>query len=146
MYIGAGDACRQHGRYDQAIAFYQRVLALPKTYSQINGKRQENPLLQRNRRRAQTGIDSIETFETLDVSRIQDGTYTGTTLAYVGDLTVAVTVKSGRTTSVRITRHKDKQYFAALTDTPISNRRAAEFAGIDATTGATAKALAKKEE
>ncbi len=136
-YIGAGDACRKHGGFSQAIAYYRKVLAQPTTYTRISGKDQKNPILERNKQRAQTAIDNIRTFETLDLSRIPDGTYTGTTPAYVGDLTVSVTVQSGRIKSVRVTKHKDKQYYTALTDTPnqiISKQR---LKGIDATTGAT---------
>ena len=48
-YIGAGDACRKHDRYPQAIAYYKKVLALPATYTKINGKNQENPIQKRNK-------------------------------------------------------------------------------------------------
>ena len=136
-YIAAGDACRKHGRYSQAIDYYRQVIALRTTYTRIDGKDQKNPILQRNKQRAQTGIDNIRTFETLDLSRIPDGTYTGTSLAYVGDLTVAVTVANGHITSVRITKHKDKQHFSALTDTPDQIIKKQDLKGIDATTGAT---------
>ena len=113
------------------------MLALPTTYARISGENQKNPILERNKQRAQTAIDTIKTFETLDLSRIPDGPYTGTSLAYVGDLTVTVTVKSGRITSVRVTKHKDKQYYTALTDTPNRIIEKQGLKGIDATTGAT---------
>ena len=71
------------------------------------------------------------------MSRIPDGTYTGASLAYVGELTVAVTVQSGRIKSVRITKHQDKQYFSALTDTPSQIISKPGLKGVDATTGAT---------
>ena len=136
-YTGAGDACRKHSRYPQAIAYYRKVLALPATYTKINGKSQENPIQKRNKQRAQTAIDNIKTFETLDLSRIPDGIYTGASLAYIADLTVAVTVQDGRITSVRITEHKDKQYFSALTDTPKQIIAKQGLKGVDATTSAT---------
>lgn len=135
--IGAGDACRKHGRYSRAVAYYKKVLALPATYTRINGKNQKNPILERNKQRAQTAIDNIKTFETLDLNRISDGIYTGTSPAYVGDLTVAATVQNGRITSVRITKHKDKQYFSALTDTPNQIIKKQGLKGVDATTSAT---------
>jgi len=141
-YVSAGDACRRHGRFPQAIAFYRKVLALPSTYTQIDGKRQKNPILERNKQRAQTAIDNIKLFETLDLSRIPDGTYTGTSLAYVGDLSVAVTVKQGRMASVRVTENKDKQYYSALTDTPAQIIDKQGLKGVDATTGATITAQA----
>ena len=136
-YTGAGDACRKHERYSQAIGYYRKVLALPATHTRIAGKLQNNPILQRNKSRAQTAIDNIKVFETLDLNRIPAGTYTGTSLSYVGDLTVAVTVQNGRIESVRITRHKDKQYFSALTDTPNQIVKKQGPKGVDATTGAT---------
>ncbi|TKJ34260.1 MAG: hypothetical protein CEE38_18310 [Planctomycetes bacterium B3_Pla] len=136
-YIGAGDACRKHSRYSQAIAYYRKVLAMPMTYTRINGKNQKNPILERNKQRAQTAIDNIKTFETLDLNRIPDGIYTGASLAYVADLAVAVTVQNGRITSVRITEHKDKQYFSALTDTPNQIIEKQGLRGVDATTSAT---------
>jgi uncharacterized protein with FMN-binding domain len=136
-YIGAGDACRKHDRYSQAIAYYKKVLALPATYTKINGKSQKNPILERNKQRAQTAIDNIKTFETLDLSRIPDGVYTGASPAYIEDLAVAVTVKNGRIMSVRVTKHKDKQYFSALTDTPNQIVARQGLKGVDATTSAT---------
>ncbi len=136
-YIGAGDACRKHSRYSQAIAYYKKVLALPATYTKINGKNQENPIQKRNKQRAGTAIDNIKTFETLDLTRIPDGIYTGASPAYIGDLTVAVAVKNGRITSVRVTKHEDKQYFSALTDTPNQIIAKQGLKGVDATTGAT---------
>lgn len=141
-YASAGDACRRHKRYTEAIAYYRKAIALPMTYTQNNGKRQKNAILVRNQERAQTAVDNIKLFETLDVSRIPDGTYTGTSLAYAGDLTVAVTVKSGRMTAVRVTENKDKQYYAALTDTPKQIIAKQALQGIDATTGATITAQA----
>jgi uncharacterized protein with FMN-binding domain len=136
-YTGAGDACRRHGRYSQAIAYYRKVLALPTTYTRIDGKNEKNPILERNKQRAQTAIDNIKTCETLDLSHIPDGIYTGTSLAYIGDLTVAVAVQNGRITSVRVTKHKDKQYFSALTDTPNQIIKKQGIKGVDATTNAT---------
>ena len=97
----------------------------------------------------------LTTSRRIAASRIPDGTYTGTSLAYIADLTVAVTVKSGRLMSVRITKHKDKQYYSALTDTPTQIIKKQGLKGVDATTGATitsqaiidatAKALASGE-
>ena len=136
-YIGAGDACRNHGRYAQAISYYRKVIALPMTYTQNKGKKQKNGILDRNQQRAQTAIDNIQIFETLDLSRIPDGTTTGTSLAYVGDLTVAVTVEGGRMTSIQVTENRDKQFYSALTDTPLQLIKKQALRGVDATTGAT---------
>ncbi len=128
-YMAAGDACRKHGRYREAIVYYNRVLAIP-----VRGN---DGILKRNMDRARATIRNIRIFETLDLKRVKSGTYTGASIAYGGDLTVSVTVQGGRITSVKVTGHKDKQYFSALTDTP---RRIVEKQGlrdVDATTSAT---------
>jgi len=144
-YIGAGDACRKHGQFSQAVAYYRKVIAIP--------DRPKGAILKRNKQRAQASIDNIEMFETLDLNRIPDGTYSGTSLSYIGDLTVDVSVEANRITDVRVVKHKDKQYFSALTDTPSQIIKKQTLRGIDTTATATitseaiimatAKALAK---
>ena len=64
-----------------------------------------------------------------------------------------MTVKSGRIESVDVTRHKEKQFYAALIDTPRQILKKQSVKGIDATSratitsqaivNATAKALAQ---
>ena len=127
--MAAGDACRKHGRYRQAVAYYQKVLAIPV------GARAG--ILNKNRDRATAAINTIKIFETFDLRRVRSGTYTGTSVAYGGDLTVSVTVQNGRITSVRVISHKDKQYFSALTDTPKQIIEKQRLKDVDATTGAT---------
>jgi len=66
---------------------------------------------------------------------------------------VSVTVAGGRITDIHVAEHHDKQFFAALTETPRLIMEQQSLRGIDATTGATvtsdaivnatAKALAK---
>ncbi len=101
-------------------------------------------------------MDKIKMFEALDVSRIADGIYSGKSLSFIGELTVSVTVESGRMISVEVTKHRDKQYYSALTDTPRRIIEKQGLKGVDATTGATitsqaiiyatAKALASGKE
>ena len=136
-YGSAGDACRKHGRFDQAIAYYRKVIALPTVNTRISGQDQPDPILERNQQRAQSAIDSIRIFETLDLQRIPNGTYTGTSLAYIGDLTVALSIDGGRITSVRVTKHQDKQCYSALTDTTQQIMAKQGLKEVDATTGAT---------
>ncbi len=128
-YMAAGDACRKHGRYPQAVAYYQKVLAIP-----VGPKA---GILNKNRARATAAIKTIKLFETLDLRRVRSGTYTGTSVAYGGDLTLSVTVQNGRITSVRVTSHKDKQYFSSITDTTKQIIEKQGLRDIDATTGAT---------
>jgi uncharacterized protein with FMN-binding domain len=50
---------------------------------------------------------------------------------------VAVTVKDHRIEAVRITQHKEKQFYAALTDTPAKIIAKQGVKGVDATSNAT---------
>lgn len=133
-YMGAGDACRKHGRPREALAFYEKVLALPEAG--------DNEILERNKKRARIHIDMIRLFETLDLESIPDGSYSGTSLAYNGDLSVSVQVREGHIESVRITEHKDKQYYSALSDIPRQIIEKQSLDDVDATTGATITAEA----
>jgi len=71
------------------------------------------------------------------VSRIPDGTYQAGSTAYAGELYVAVTVKDKRIESVRITEHKERQFYSAFTDTPSQIIAKQSVKGVDAVTGAT---------
>jgi uncharacterized protein with FMN-binding domain len=128
-YMAAGDACRHHGRYRSAIAYYERVLAVP--------VRPNDGIQKKSIDRARAAIRNIRMFEKLDLNRVRDGTYAGRSVAYAGDLTVSVTVAAARITSVRVTGHKDKQYYSALTDTPRQIIAKQSLKDVDATTGAT---------
>lgn len=126
-WMAAGDACRLNARYDQAVKYYERVL---------NGTTHDK-WTERARERAQANIAAIKAFNMLDLARVPDGTWTASSISYTGPLEVAVEVRQGRIISVRVTKHTDKQYYAALTETP---RRIVErqgVTGIDAVTSAT---------
>ena len=126
-YLAAGDACRLHAQYGKALEYYEKVLAVPegKRYGKIT------------KDRARASIAAIKVFDTLDLKRIPDGTYASTSISYAGPLSVAVEIKNGRIESVKVTKHSDKQYYTAITDT---TRRIVEVQGvkgIDAVTSAT---------
>ena len=129
-YLIAGDARRIEGRYEEAVAYYQKVLA-----ARATGNAQKR--VGRNQQRARTNIEAIRIFDSLDLSKVADGTYRGESPAYAGPLQVEVTVASGRIASVRVVAHREKQFYSALTDTPkqIVARQGVE--GVDAVTGAT---------
>jgi uncharacterized protein with FMN-binding domain len=142
----AGDACRAAGQHSKAIEYYGRVLNLPATG---HGARR----VIHNQQRAQASIEAIRLFDTLDLKRIADGTYRGSSLGYEAQVAVEVTVQGGRIKAVDVKEHHEKQVLAALTDTPRKILAKQSVKGIDATTGATitsqaiihatAKALAK---
>jgi len=126
----AGDACRIQGQYEKALKYYQRVLALPAT-----GKAKER--IQKCQNRARANIEGIRIFDALDLSRIPDGTYRGSSHGYAGMLQVEVVVRSGRIESVRVTSHKEKQFYSSLTDTPKEIIEKQGVKGVAAVTGAT---------
>ena len=128
--FAAGNACRFQGRYKDAITLYQRVLNVPAA-----GRNKKH--IQMVHQRARASIEAIKLFDTLDLSRVRDGVHTGSAMSYAGQLTVAVTVKSGKIVSVKVTQYKDKQYYGALTETPAQIVRKQGVKGIDAVTRAT---------
>jgi len=150
LYLAAGDVCRQAGRYTEAIAYYEKVLAQP-NWGRGRGRgghRHGNV-----RERARASLEAMKLFDALDLRRIPDGKYTGNSLAYAGQLYVEVSVKAGRIESIRVTQHKERQFYSAITDTIRQIVAKQSVKGVDATTGATmtaeaiinatAKALAK---
>ncbi|HUT93555.1 MAG TPA: SHD1 domain-containing protein [Thermoguttaceae bacterium] len=129
-YLYAGDACRIDGQYQQAIAYYQKVLDVPAT-----GRAKQR--IERNHQRARANVEGIKIFDMLDLDRVADGTYRAASPGYADQVHVEVTVRSGRIESVRVTGHKEKQYYTALTDTPRKIIEKQGVKGVDATTSAT---------
>lgn len=129
-YLLAGDACRIAGRYRDAVEYYQKVLAVPAV-----GRGGKRILLSQQRARA--NIEGIRVFDALDLSRVPDGTYRGSSPGYAGDVHVEVAVKGGRIESVQVTSYKEKQFYSALTDTPRQIVQKQGLKGVDAVTGAT---------
>ncbi|HUV62908.1 MAG TPA: FMN-binding protein [Sedimentisphaerales bacterium] len=131
-YLAAGDVCRQAGRYVQAAAYYQKVLALPDLVPRGKGPQRDRP-----KERAQANLQAIKLFDTLDLKRVPDGAYTSNSIAYADQLYVEVSVRSGRIESVKVTKHKERQFYSAFTDTIRQIVSKQSVKGIDATTGAT---------
>lgn len=143
--ILAGDALRLAGRSEEAIEYYQRV---------IDSERFRNPdYEQRFIARARESIETIRLYDQADVSKVPDGTYADSSTGYNGQLAVEIEVAGGELKSVRVTDHKEKQFYSSLKDTPAQLIKKQSVQGIDGTSGATitsqaivnatAKALAK---
>jgi uncharacterized protein with FMN-binding domain len=128
-FLLAGDACRQAKRYDQAINYYQKVIDAPEARNEDYGRR--------FRGRAADSIRAIRLFEQADVGNVANGAYTATSVGYNGDVEVAVTVKNGRIQDVTVTRHNEKQFYAALTDTTSQIVDKQSVREVDGTSGAT---------
>jgi uncharacterized protein with FMN-binding domain len=71
------------------------------------------------------------------VKKVADGSYRALSLGYEGPIEVEVTVRAGRIEDVKVTKHKEKQFYAALTDTPEQIIRKQSVKGVDATSRAT---------
>jgi len=129
-YITCGDICRHAGRYQEAIAFYKKASGLDREkYARAVYDSRDRIL-------------ALQAAQSLDLTRIRDGVYTGTSFAYAGPLEVSVTVKGHRITAVKITRHEEKQYYSSLTDVPNQIIAKQSLQGIDATSSATITAEA----
>lgn len=128
-FLNAGDALRSVGRRDEAVAFYQKVL-------DRNQARNED-YLNRYKGRARDSIDAIRLFDQADVTKVADGTYTDAAVGYNGDIEIRVTVARGKISTVEVTKHKEKQFYAALTDTPRQIMTTQGVREIDGTSGAT---------
>ena len=76
-------------------------------------------------------------FDKADVSQVTDGTYKASSTGYTGALEVEVRVASGKIEGLRVTKHREKQFYAALTDTPNQILNKQSVKGIDATSRAT---------
>ena len=128
-YLLAGDACRRAGRFNEAIRFYQLV---------VNGGNARNKNYEKIYvGRARDSIEAIRLFDKADVSQVGDGVYKASSTGYNGALEVAVTVSGGRIADVQVTQHREKQFYAALTDTPAQILKKQSVKNIDATSRAT---------
>jgi len=129
-YLYAGDACRVSGEHSKAVQYYEKVLQLP-----ASGRFQNR--IARNQQRARANVEAIRLFDTLDLARVPDGVYRGNCLGYEAPVHVEVTVRQGRIESVRVTEHHEKQFYAAMTETPQKILDKQSVRGIDATSNAT---------
>ena len=130
-FLAAGDACRQVGRYEEALKYYQKVVDIPVPPNNPPGR------LIKNRNRADSNLVAIQSFELSDPSRVPNGTYKSSSQGYEGPVEVAVTVKSGKIENVNITQHREKQFYSAMTDTPGKIIAKQSVKGVDTTSNAT---------
>ncbi|MEK6259718.1 MAG: FMN-binding protein [Planctomycetota bacterium] len=149
-HLTAGDACRQVGRYPEAVTHYQKVINLAQQAKDPPGR------LTQNQKRAIANIEAIRLFELFDPKQVPDGKYTSDSQGYEGPVEVTVSVQRGRIGSVNVTRHREKQFYSAMTDTPAKIIAKQHVKGVDTTSNATitseaivnatAKALGEKKK
>lgn len=147
-FLTAGDTCRQAGRYAEAVKHYQKVLAI-----EIPAQNPPGRMVQ-NHKRANANIEAIKSFELFDLKQVADGKYSAASQGYEGPVEIEVKVAKGRIESVNVTKHREKQFYSAISDTPTKIIAKQHVKGVDTTSNATitseaivnatAKALAKK--
>ena len=77
-----------------------------------------------------------------DVRKVADGTYREIGAGYNGPMEVEVKVSGGRIESVNVVRHREKQFYSALTDTTSQIIKKQSVQGIDTTSRATITSVA----
>ncbi len=145
-YLYAGDVCRVAGRLDEAEQFYQKALR------SADKDTRNNDHAKRDRQRAEASLAAIA-FYRLNPSELADGVYVASSLGYEDDVEVSVTLRDGRIQSVKVTKHREKQFYSSIADTPpriiakqgVNNVDTVSGATItsEAIINATAKALAQ---
>ncbi len=146
----AGDACRQAGRYQDALRHYQKVLDIEVPAKNPNGR------LLKNHNRAEANVSAIKAFELFDPKQVADGKHVAASQGYEGPVEVTVTMKSGRLEAVAVTKHREKQFYSAISDTSAKILKKQSVKGVDTTSNATitseaiinatAKALAERKK
>ena len=131
-YLAVADGYRSQGKNKEALNWYEKAVALC-----------NKPTFKgRCKNRAESSLEAIKLAELADVNRVADGTHAGEALGYEGPIHVAVTVKAKRIEDVKITQHKEKQFYSSLTDTPAQIIAKQGVKGVDTTTHATITSVA----
>ncbi|MGC3957526.1 MAG: FMN-binding protein [Verrucomicrobiota bacterium] len=79
----------------------------------------------------------MKLFDTLDLAKVPDGTYTAASQGYETLVEVEVKVAGGRIAAVRVIKHHEKQYYSSLTETPAQIVQKQSVKNVDAVSGAT---------
>lgn len=134
VYLLAGDACRKAGDHRSAVQYYEKVLTTQNARNEDYDKRAKE--------RARDSLEAIRLFDQFDLGQVAEGTYTASSPAYNGDLEVRVEVAANRIESVEVTRHSEKQFYSAITDTTAQIIEKQSVNGVDATSRATVTSVA----
>lgn len=129
--IVCGDVCRHAGWYDKALEYYTQATQLP------NNDKYKQTIPQARER-----IVALRAEQSIDLSQLPDGNYSGRSIGYSGPLHVSIAIKSQRIQAAKVTRHVEKQYYSAITDVPAQIVGKQSVQGVDATSGATITAEA----
>jgi uncharacterized protein with FMN-binding domain len=129
LHLLIGDAYRLQGDYKKALKSYQDALDEAKK----GGHARQNAF----RLRASASVAAIQAVELLDLSRIPDGTYRAESIGYEGPVEVEVRIQRAKIEDVRVTKHREKQFYSSIEDTPQKIVAQQGIKNVDATSGAT---------
>ncbi len=124
--LALGNAYRAAGQYDKAIEAYNRVLNV-----------KESRRSKKSRKAAKLYIELIESTRDLDLSQVPDGTYTGVSEGFKGQLTIEIVMAGGIISNVKVTKHKEDQPYRSIQDIPQQIVETQNLAHVDAITSAT---------
>ena len=132
-YLLAAEVCRGAGRYDQATTYYEKVLALPDSYTRPMSRHGTDGKV-----KADANLEATRLLKKLDLKRVPDGSYTASTRGYGGPLTIRVVVNGGNIESVKVTQHWETfSYLVMAEPTARQIVTSQGFEGVDVITGAT---------
>jgi uncharacterized protein with FMN-binding domain len=130
VYLLAGDALRAAERYDDAVGYYQKTLAL-----ETSGPNRDQ--IDRNQKRAKGTVELIQLFDKLNFKEVAEGHYEDKSYGYAGNVYLKTSVANSRLNEIKITSLSDKQYYHAVEATIKKIIKQQSVKGIDAISGAT---------
>ncbi len=126
----AGDVCRVSGDLKKAEAYYRRAID-----GQPEDSRNED-YARRERQRAEASLAAIKFYQ-LTPADVKDGSYRASSYGYEGPVEVEVVITAGKIEAVKVTQHREKQFYSSIADTPRRIVERQSLRGIDTTSGAT---------
>lgn len=134
LLLAAGDACRTAGQNSPAMEYYTRVV-------ESLAMRNED-YDRRLRDRARASLEALKLSDRSEVDQVANGAYRAESLGYEAPIAIEVVVEDGRIRDLKITEHREKQFYSALRDVPAQILQKQSVRGIDATSRATITAQA----
>ncbi|MCX8038602.1 MAG: FMN-binding protein [Candidatus Sumerlaeia bacterium] len=125
-----GDLYAEMGLINYAKEQYKKAIALYPTSNQPYGRQE----LHRRAAKVQTKLKFLEG-QSVESGRFRDGTYSGKSLGYVGDIVATVVVQNGKIADIRL-QHEEKIDLDATTIIP-QRILAKQSLKVDGITGAT---------
>lgn len=125
----AGYTAQAEGSWAKALDCFKHAAAANQAQSGRDWKEYKQ--------RADSAIQAISLFETLDLAKVADGTYSDSSSGYKGPVTVAVQVAAHRIAAVDVTKNREDRPATALVDMPAQIIAKQHVKDVDAVLGAT---------